>query len=445
MHGENTLPLLADIEVEKSVIGICLADPDSVDEIVSQLQPHDFYLEAHQRIFEAIHTLSDRRQHVDALTVSDMVGDALRTALMEIALDHFTSLFTQDHIGIIQKYSTKRRLAHAANKIVEIAYDSEKDAEQSIDATERIVLDAASQNRSRSIQTTGTTLSAVMERIDLLMRGEISPGIPTGWASLDMYLSGWQRGNVITVAGRPGMGKSGFVINAADFMTRTLGLNVLFFSLEMSKEEITQRQLSALSQVPLTRIRGGQIDDTDLMVLNEAANEIYKTNFMVEDFGMQGAQVSSATVEHIRRYARRKHMEVGLDCIIIDYLQLMDYDGRAGNRVNEVSHMTRQIKLMSRELNIPVIQLSQLSRAVEQRADKRPSLADLRDSGSIEQDSDAVIFLYRDDYYNPETDMPNVTEAIVAKHRHGNTGVAKLYFQGEFTKFCDLEIARTEL
>jgi replicative DNA helicase len=456
MSGNSTLEprLLADIDIERSVIGACLADQSQVAEIVDQLQPTDFYLEWHQEIFEKITEMAHRRKHVDALTVSDALPDksadeSIRAYLLEIAFDHYTSLFVQEYISVIQSYALKRRMRTVGSKIVEMVYDADSEPDQIISATEKLVLDASAQNRPRQMHTTGSLMESVIERMEQLANGEILPGIPTGWAGLDTLLNGWQRGNVITLAARPGMGKSAFAINTADFISRVMNLNVLFFTLEMSKEEIAQRQLSALSGVPLGRIRSGGTDDADMVAIMEASNEVYQSNFIVEDMGLQmdagRAVANPATVEHIRQYSRRKHLEIGLDCIIIDYLQLLDYEGNAGNRVNEVSHMTRQIKLMARELNIPVLQLSQLSRDVEKRADKRPMLSDLRDSGTIEQDSDIVIFLYRDDYYHDDSETPGISDAIIAKHRHGETGTVKLLFKGGITKFVDVDMHRVSL
>jgi replicative DNA helicase len=284
----------------------------------------------------------------------------------------------------------------------------------------------------------------VVDRIDFLTRNKDTlMGVPTGFTMLDRLLGGMQKSDLIILAARPAMGKTSLAINVAQNAAKRYNARVAIFSLEMSNEQLAQRLLSMETGIDSHRLRLGQLHEEEWPILLEAANVLAGTNIFIDD-------TPAASVNEIRTKCRRLYAEHGLDMVLIDYMQLMSGQGGSGggrneNRQQEISYISRSLKALARELNVPVIALSQLSRAVESRSDKRPMLSDLRESGSIEQDADVVLFIYRDDYYNEDSEQQNIADVIVAKHRHGSTGTVSLYFRKELTQFRDLEIQRTEL
>ena len=301
----------------------------------------------------------------------------------------------------------------------------------------------SSKSRDGELQSIQFSVKSLMDRIAFLADNPTRlVGVPTGFTMLDKILGGLHKGSMYTVAGRPGMGKSSLGLTIAHSAADKYGMRVAIFSLEMSKEELTNRLLSMSTSIDSHRLQMGQLHEDEWPILMEAANELSQVPIYIDD-------TPGASVTAIRTKARRMHAEHGLDLIVIDYLQLMMGNSSKGkqaeNRQQEITQISMAIKNLARELDIPIIALSQLSRAVEQRADKRPMLSDLRESGSIEQDSDVVMFIYREDYYDEDTEKQNIADIIVAKHRHGSTGTVSLFFRKELTQFVNLEVTRTEL
>ena len=347
-----------------------------------------------------------------------------------------------DHYGrIVERTAVLRRLISAAGKIAELAYDESQEVDQVVDRAEQIIFGVSESRIHRDLTPVRAIMSDVVDRIDFLSQNrDTLMGVPTGFTFLDKLLGGFQKSDLVILAARPAMGKTSFALSVAQNAARQYNARVAVFSLEMSNEQLVQRLLSMETGVDSHRLRMGDVFEEEWPMLLEAANVLSATNVFIDD-------TPAASVTEIRTKARRLYAEHGLDMIIIDYMQLMSgqSNSRNENRQQEISFISRSLKGLARELNVPVIALSQLSRAVESRSDKRPMLSDLRESGSIEQDADVVLFIYREDYYVPDTDRQNIADVIIAKHRHGSTGTVSLFFKKELTQFRDLEIQRTEL
>jgi replicative DNA helicase len=353
-----------------------------------------------------------------------------------------TALFIDHYARIVERTAVLRRLIGAAGKIAELAYDESQEVDDVVNRSEQIILGVSESRIHRDLQPIRAIVNNVVDRIDFLARNQGTlMGVPTGFTMLDRLLGGMQKSDLIILAGRPGMGKSSFGLSIAQNAAKRFDARVAVFSLEMSNEQLAERLLSMETGIDSHRLRMGSVQEEEWPILLEAANMLAKTNIFIDD-------TPAAGVMEIRTKARRLYAEHGLDMIVIDYMQLMSGQtgpGRNDNRQQEISYISRSLKTLARELNVPVIALSQLSRAVESRADKRPMLSDLRESGSIEQDADVVLFIYREDYYDENTDAQNIADVIIAKHRHGATGTAQLFFRKELTQFRDLDIQRTEL
>ena len=312
-----------------------------------------------------------------------------------------------------------------------------------VDRAEQIIFGISESRIHRDLTPIRAIMSRVVDRIDFLSRNQDTlMGVPTGFTMLDRLLGGLQKSDLVILAARPAMGKTSFCLSIAQNAAKRHGTRVAFFSLEMSNDQLVQRLLAMETGIDSHRLRLGNIHEEEWPILLEAANMLANTHIFIDD-------TPAASVNDIRTKARRLYAEDGIDLIIIDYMQLMTGQsggsGRNENRQQEISYISRSLKTLARELNVPVIALSQLSRAVESRSDKRPMLSDLRESGSIEQDADVVLFIYREDYYIEDTDRQNIADILVTKHRHGATGTVSLYFRKELTQFRDLEIQRTEL
>jgi replicative DNA helicase len=450
MNEYQDLPLKstpANVEAERAVLGSLLIDPDAVIKIANFLRANDFFRERHQLLYDAMLALNEQNEPIDYITLVNILEE--RNQLDEIGGPAYitdlingtpTSMHVDHYARIVEKTALLRRLISAAGTIAELAYDEQNEVDEVVDRAEQIIFGVTESRIHRDLTPIRAIMGNVVDRIDFLARNQDTlMGVPSGFTFVDRILGGFQKSDLIILAGRPGMGKTSFAVSVAQNAATRFDARIAIFSLEMSNEQLVQRLLAMETGVDSHRLRMGQIYDEEWPILLEAANQLADTNIFIDD-------TPAASVTEIRTKARRLYAEHGLDMIMIDYMQLMSGQiGRNENRQQEISYISRSLKGLARELNVPVIALSQLSRAVESRADKRPMLSDLRESGSIEQDADVVMFIYREDYYIEDTDRQNITDVIVAKHRHGSTGTINLFFRKELTQFRDLEIERTEL
>jgi len=429
------------IEAEEAVLGSLLIDPDAILQTSTFLKETDFYLERHAWIYEAINDLHERRQPTDLVTLSDELerrnqlaeigGGAYLTSLINATP---TSIHVEYYARIVERTAVLRRLIAAAGKIAQLAYQDSEDVDTVVDRAEEIIFGVSERRIERDLRPIRQVLDAYYDRVEYLYQhqGEVI-GIPTGLADLDKLLGGLQRSDVIVMAGRPGMGKTSLGLSIALQAARQHHKRVAIFSLEMSAEQLVQRLVSAETGIDSQRLRLGNIKPDEWPTFYQAIRLLAETSIYIDD-------TPAISALDLRAKSRRLHAEHGLDLLIVDYLQLMTGGTRNENRQQEISFISRSIKSLARELNIPILALSQLSRQVESRADKRPMLSDLRESGSIEQDADVVLFIYRDDVYNPDTEFPNIAEIIVSKHRSGPTGIFSVYFKKHLAQFVDLQV-----
>ena len=434
------------IEAEEAVLGSLLIDPDAIIRVSTFLQATDFYVERHNWVYEAVLDLHERRQPADLVTLSDELerrkqldevgGAAYLTSLMNVTP---TSIHVEFYARIVERTAVLRRLIDAAGKIAQLAYQDNDDVEEVVDRAEEIIFGISERRVDRDLRPIRNVLDEYYDRIEYLYQhqGEII-GIPTGLADLDKLLGGLQRSDMVVMAGRPGMGKTSLGLSIALQASRRWQKRVALFSLEMSDEQLVQRLVSAETGIDSQRLRLGNIKTDEWATFYQAIQLLSETSIYIDD-------TPAISALELRTKARRLHAEHGLDLLIVDYLQLMRGGSRNENRQQEISFISRSIKALARELNIPVLALSQLSRQVESRHDKRPMLSDLRESGSIEQDADVVIFIYRDEIYNPDTEFPNIAEIIVSKHRSGPTGIFSVYFKKHLAQFVDLEVRKQPL
>lgn len=428
------------LEAEQSVLGSMLLSKDAVIVATEQLQPEDFYKESHRRIFEVITKLYENREPVDLITVTE----ALRSSklLEQVGGATYLTTLTETvptasnisyYCKIVEEKALIRRLINTTSSILSMAYDPENDVEDLLDEAERKIFEIAQKQRVESFYHIKDILFDTFERIEELYNSEGGiTGVPTGFPDLDEKTSGLQPSDLILIAARPSMGKTAFALNIAQNAAIRYKIPVAIFSLEMSKEQLVQRMLCAESNVDSHKLRTGRLDEEDWPKLARAMGPLSEAPIYIDDT----PGISSL---ELRAKARRLKAEKGLGLIIIDYLQLMSSKGNSENRQQEISEISRSLKALARELSVPVVALSQLSRAPELRSDHRPILSDLRESGSQEQDSDVVAFLYREDYYNPDTDRKNIAEVIIAKQRNGPTGTVELVWLPRFTKFASIE------
>nr|WP_325190650.1 replicative DNA helicase [uncultured Selenomonas sp.] len=431
------------IEAELSVLGAMMLKPEAVSQALEMLHAEDFYRQAHRAVFSVMHDLARTGEPVDIVTVTEalkkgglleQVGGIsflsnLTNAVPSIANLHY-------YAKIVREKATLRALIDASTEIASAAYEASDDiAEQLDDAERKILAIAGGQSTGTFVPAKDVVFDAV-DRVSELAKAKGGvTGLSTGLKTLDNITRGLQKSDLIIVAARPAMGKTAFVLNVVTHVALQGG-TVAFFSLEMPREQLMHRIFCAEGYIEATKLARGELDDEkDWPRLIDVADRIMKTNLFFDD-------TSSTTVLDIRTRARRLKAEHGLDLIAIDYLQLLQSPGRAENRTLAVAEMTRSLKILARELQVPILVLSQLSRATEGRSDKRPMLSDLRESGSIEQDADIVMFLYREDYYNQDTENANITELSIAKHRNGATDTIRLFFHKEYTKFADLTRAQ---
>jgi replicative DNA helicase len=433
-------------EAEEAVVGAVLINPEAYLDLAQFLQPDDFYIVRHRWIWEAFARLHEKRVPLDFLTISEELesagqlaeigGPAYLTALLNQVP---TSLHAEAYGHLVEASAIRRRLLTSANQIATLAYNEQESVENVLEGAEKSIFNVSERRLKKDMLPISTVLSTYYDRIrELSKRPEDIFGVPTGFIDLDRMLTGLQPSDLVIIAGRPGQGKSGFLLSAAKNAALMHKKNVAIFSLEMSNEQVVQRLLAQETGIDSQRLRNGKLKDDEWSLLNHAVEVLGDTHIYLDD-------TPAITPLSLRTRCRRLHMEFGLDLIILDYIQLMGGDMRNENRVQEVSYISRNLKALARELNVPVLAAAQLSRAVEQRTDKRPVLSDLRESGSIEQDADIVMFIYRPDQYEKDTAKNNVAEIIVAKHRNGPTGSVELIFLSHLAKFVDAASRKIDL
>jgi len=430
-----------DINAEQSVLGSLLLDSDLIGDVLDVISfDEEFYHESHKEIFRTIKNLFSEGKTVDMITVSDELS---KNQLLQVIggfeyLSELSDVGTlihnvSNHAKIVHEKFMLRRLIKASTDIVEKGYASH-DAEQLIEEAESSIFEISQNRDKKGFQIISDILQVAYEKIVQLHEDPTAlTGIPSGFDALDALTNGLQRSDLILIAARPSMGKTAFALNLCQHAAVKEKKSVAIFSLEMAADQLVQRLLSAQSLVAISDIRTGQIEDDDWFKLARSSAQLGESKIFIDD-------TPGITVAEIRSKCRRLKMNQGLDLIMIDYLQLMSGGGKQENRQQEISTISRSLKSIAREMNCPVVALSQLSRASELRADHRPILSDLRESGAIEQDADLVMFLYRDEYYNPDTvdeKHKGIGEIIIAKQRNGETGKIYLAWLGKFTKFAN--------
>ena len=438
-EGANLPP--QDLDAEEAVLGAMMINDQAVltaSEIISD--PGEFYREAHGTVYRAILALLARSEPIDAVTVSDelermgaleQVGG--RGFIFGLSSSVTVAANVKSHAQIVRDLSLLRRVAAAGLEIAELGYGRQGDVRDILDRAESAIFDVAQSRTTSDIVPIGGLLGDEVERISAATEQRGLTGASSGLRDLDKITSGFQNSNLIILAARPAMGKTSLALGIARHLGVSARVPVVVFSLEMSRGEIAQRFIATEARVDSTRMRSGDVRDEDWMRIQDACNRLSDAPIYVDD-------TAGINLMEIRSKARRLKMkEPNLGLVMIDYLQLMSSGSNEENRVQEISQISRQLKVLARDLDVPVIALSQLSRGVESRTDKRPLLSDLRESGSIEQDADVVMFIYRDDYYNKETsEKPGTAELIVAKHRNGAVGTVDLAFMPHYTTFADL-------
>ncbi|MEJ9281965.1 MULTISPECIES: replicative DNA helicase [Ureibacillus] len=428
-------------EAEQSVLGAIFLDPQALITASEILVPEDFYRIAHQKIFQTMLDLSDKGNAIDVVTVTEELSVRKEledvgglSYLMELANAVPTAANVSYYAKIVEEKSILRRLIRTATKIVEDSYIREDEVEELLSEAERKMMEVANRKNAGDFKHVKDVLVQTYDNIEQLQnrKGDVT-GIPTGFTDLDRMTAGFQRNDLIIVAARPSVGKTAFALNIAQNVAVKARENVAIFSLEMGAEQLVMRMLCAEGNIDAQVLRTGALTAEDWSKLTIAMGTLSNAGIYIDD-------TPGLRVNEIRAKCRRLAQEKGLGMILIDYLQLIQGSGRRGeNRQQEVSEISRSLKALARELHVPVIALSQLSRGVEQRQDKRPMMSDIRESGSIEQDADIVAFLYRDDYYDKETENKNMIEIIIAKQRNGPTGTVTLAFKKEFNKFLNID------
>jgi replicative DNA helicase len=429
------------IEAEQAVLGAVFLDPSALTLASEILIPEDFYRAAHQKIFHAMLKVADKGEPVDLVTVTAELADAKMleevggvSYLSELADAVPTAANVEYYARIVEEKSILRRLIRTATSIAQDSYTREDEVDVLLNEAEKKIMEVSQRKHSGTFQNIKDVLVQTYDNIEMLhnRKGEIT-GIPTGFTELDRMTAGFQRSDLIIVAARPSVGKTAFALNIAQNVATKTNENVAIFSLEMSAQQLVMRMLCAEGNINAQNLRTGKLTAEDWGKLTMAMGSLSNAGIYIDD-------TPSIRVSEIRAKCRRLKQESGLGMVLIDYLQLIQGSGRnRENRQQEVSEISRSLKALARELEVPVIALSQLSRSVEQRQDKRPMMSDIRESGSIEQDADIVAFLYRDDYYDKDSENKNIIEIIIAKQRNGPVGTVQLAFIKEYNKFVNLE------
>ncbi len=427
------------LEAEKSVLGCLLLDRDGIIKIADILISDDFYDHRHKLIFEAILRLYQKNSPIDILTVSSALEDVKSldraggtSYIAELGSVVPNSAHIVHYAGIVRKKGTLRRLINSASEITHLAYEEEGEVETILDQAEQKLYGVTQKHLKQNFISISDVLHETFERIDELHRDKGKfRGLPTGYVDMDNILGGFQKSDLIILAARPSMGKTSFALEIIKNISTQAKIPTAIFSLEMSKDQLVDRLLSSESDVNLWKIRTGNLNEEDFEKIGVAMGRLGEAQIFIDD-------AAGSNIMEVRTKARRLQQEHGIGMVVIDYLQLMS-GHNTDNRVQEVSEISRSLKILARELNVPVLALSQLSRSVEQRPDKVPQLSDLRESGSIEQDADVVMFIYREDMYKgADSKRPHIAEIHIKKHRNGPTGQVDLYFDNEKTAFKNL-------
>jgi len=427
------------LDAEQAVLAAMMLDKDAIYEIVPILKEKDFYKEAHGIIYRTIVDLAEQGEPVDLITITESLrksGNLEKVGgvgyIAQVANAIGTSTGVTHYAELIKEKSLLRSLIKIATNLAARSYEDSEETEQILNDAERMILEI-SQGRVRGgLVPISEVIEGTIERLEILnnKKSEIT-GLTSGFRDLDKFTSGWQNSDLIIVAARPAMGKTSFCLNLAANAALLAKVPVAIFSLEMSREQLVQRMLSSAAMIDQQKLRTGRLLDKEWIALTSALGPLAEAPIYIDD-------TPAISVREIRAKTRRLKAEKGLGLVVIDYLQLMSTGRRVESRQQEISEISRSLKALARELDIPIIALSQLSRAVEQSQNKRPSLSHLRESGALEQDADIVMFIYRDEYYNPESEKKAIAEIIIAKHRNGPVGTVELTFLKEFTKFGDL-------
>ncbi len=437
-------------EVEQSVLGALLIDGETIIRIADFLEPADFYDPAHREIYEAMTVLYRRHQPIDLLTVTSALSDSEKITaaggsayLAELTTLVPTSANIVQYAQIVKQKSTLRKMIQAGHAIAALGYDEEAPIEELLEQAEKQVFTITQTFLKDTFVHIKDILNARYEKfaeIHEAKEEEKMKGVPTGFQTLDARLSGLQPSDLIIIASRPGMGKTCLALNIAQNASIKYGKVVGIFSLEMSKEQLVDRLFSSMLGVDSWKLQKGKLEDSDFQRMGPIMDELNKARIFIDD-------TVSSSIHELRAKARRLQMEHGLDLLIVDYLQLMSTGSKAyaGNRVQEISEISRSLKALGRELHVPVIAASQLSRAVESRPGNIPQLSDLRESGSIEQDADIVLMMYREDMYEEDSDHPGLTDIYIRKHRNGPTGRVELMFKKEQMRFYDVDKVHTSV
>jgi replicative DNA helicase len=427
------------LEAEEALLGSIFINSDGLYKIMDVTLPEDFYSPANKEIYNAILTLSSEKSPIDLVTITeilerremlDKIGGA--TYLSRIVNSVPTASHIVQYANIVKEKKILRDLITTAHEILAMGYQEDEKIDITLDSAEQLLFKVAQKTLKQGFIPIRTMLAETFERIDYLHKnkGELR-GVPTGFDDLDFILGGFQKSDLVILAARPSMGKTSFALNIALNAAINVNVPVAIFSLEMSKDQLVDRLISSTARIDAWKLRKGELSEDDFPKIGEAMDTLDRAPIFIDDS-------PNVSVMEMRAKARRLKTENGLGLIIVDYLQLMG-GGNIENRVQEISEISRSLKGLARELDVPVLALSQLSRAVEARPDKKPLLSDLRESGSIEQDADVVMFVYREAYYNKDTDRQNIADILVRKHRNGPTGEVSLYFVGEQMRFANLE------
>ena len=430
-----------DLEAEQAIIGSMLTDKDAVISAIEVLKEDDFYREDNKLIYSAILNLYNRAEPIDIITVKaelEAMGKFEQIGgleyLAELPEKVPTTANSSKYIKIVQEKSTLRNLIKTANEIIELGYDPTEDVEDIMEGAEKKIFNIMQNKNQKGYSAMKDILVDSFTQLEeLYNRKQHITGVPTGFADLDYKTAGFHNSDLILIAARPAMGKSAFALNIATNAAVRAKIPVAIFSLEMSKEQMVNRILCSEAMVDSNKVRTGKLEEEDWTKLAEAIGPLSEAEIYIDD-------TPGISVMEIRAKCRKLKLEKNIGMVVIDYLQLVQGSNkRNGSREQEISEISRSLKILAKEIGVPVVALSQLSRAVEQRPDHRPMLSDLRESGAIEQDADIVMFLYRDDYYNEDSDKKGIAEVIIAKHRGGSTGSVELLWLGSYTKFVNLE------
>lgn len=423
-------------EAEEAVLGAILINPEAYYDVAQFLRAEDFYIIRHRWIWQAFTRLHESRTPIDYITVIEeldqmgQLSEAGGPAYLTVLINNVpTSLHAEAYGRVVEETAVRRRMLEAANQIAKMAYKEELGIDEVMNEAEKAIFGVSERRLTRDLQPIQQVLSDYYDRIDYLMRrGEDTFGVPSGFIDLDRLLGGMQPSDFLLIAGRPGSGKTAFMLSAAKNAAQTHKKHVAIFSLEMANEQLVQRLIAQETGIDIHHLRTGQLQEEEWPLFAHAIEVLSDTRIFLDD-------TPGLTPLQLRTKCRRLHMEFRLDLVLVDYLQLMSGGIRTENRVQEVSYISRNMKMLARELNVPVLAAAQLSRAVEQRADKEPQLSDLRESGSLEQDADVVMFIHRPDMYDRDTLRPNVAQIKIAKHRNGPTGLVELIFRNQVAKF----------